>query len=139
MLEYKEIETGWPGTAEFAALRVYHPNVLIEGPRLQRDRLLAALRPDIPSFIARERTGRGLALPRHRTGIIVSDVDTLSPTEQDQLYAWTSEGHALQQVVSTSARSVYNLLKSGRFCNRLYYQLNVMLLVVGHGAPAGGA
>jgi hypothetical protein len=139
MLTYPETDArDWPYAWEFAALRVCRPNVLIEAPLLARERLLHQLQPHIPSVVAKV-SGRGLlTLPPPTKGIIVHDVDNLSTLDQARLYAWMSEGDVLHQVVSTSAQSVYALVKSGLFCEDLYYRLNVVLLVVTCGALPGG-
>src|SRR5436190_21167619 len=139
MLQYSETDArNWPSASEFTALGAFRPNLLIEGPLLARDRLLEQLQSHIPNVVARMSTSGVLDLPSRTTGIIVHDVDNLSTLDQARLYAWMSEGDLLHQVVSTSAQSVYALVKSGHFCEDLYYRLNAVPLVVTCGATAGG-
>jgi hypothetical protein len=133
MLQYAKTEVRrWLSAADSAALRVYRPNLLIEGPLLGRGQLLAQLHPHIPTAVARHTAGGALALTIATTRILVHDVDTLSAIDQANLRAWMTSGvDVRRQVVSTSEHSLYALVKSKRFCDDLYYRLNVMLVHVG--------
>jgi transcriptional regulator of acetoin/glycerol metabolism len=127
MLQYAQPEgTRRPWAAEFDALRIYRPNLLIEGPLPGRKELLRQLLPYMPAAVVGVTNGGVLDLPVSATSIILHDIDALSANDQARLHAWMTSNDLIPQVVSTSEHSLYELVQRGRFAEDLYYRLNVM-------------
>jgi len=60
--------------------------------------------------------------------IVVYDVDTLTPQEQDELSRWIAAGNRQARVVSTASQFLLPLVETGAFDGGLYYRLNVLTL-----------
>jgi transcriptional regulator of acetoin/glycerol metabolism len=127
MLQYAQPEgRRRPWAAEFDALRIHRPNLLLEGPIPVRKQLLAQLLPHMPGAVVGLTTGGVLDLPLSATSIILHDIDALSANDQARLHAWMTSSDLMPQVVSTSEHSLYALVQRGRFAEDLYYRLNVV-------------
>lgn len=115
---------------EFEVLRTWHPNLLLGGPPEATTAALEALhgvfRPVIVSWAGRT------ALPTPPDDgvqtLIVHDVGSLSPEEQQQLLAWLKANFERVQVVATTPRPLLELVESAKFEPSLYYALNVIYI-----------
>jgi DNA-binding NtrC family response regulator len=66
--------------------------------------------------------------------LVLTDVGLLSAEEQQELNDWLTCDGGNTQVVTTSAKPLFPLVKSGAFHEMLYYRLNVMYV----GGDVGG-
>jgi hypothetical protein len=77
----------------------------------------AATIPLVPSF--------------SRGTVLLSEVDRLSPTDQDRLFDWLTEhsaGHPW--IVATSTAPLWPLVECGTFRTDLFYRLNLISITV---------
>jgi len=103
-------------------LRIARPNVLILGPDYETRRTIEAIRPHLATPIATWETETPF-----RT-LVVEDVDRLTVTQQQRLFHLIIDRSDPIQIVATSQHDVFAAVESGAFMDRLYYQLNVILL-----------
>jgi hypothetical protein len=109
-------------------LRLTHPNVLIMGdPRdgTTFERMIPFLRPPIAKWTPRHSAAMPAA--PFRT-LLIAGGDELDAAQQEQLLELVSRTAGDIQVVTTSAMPLLPLVSRGMFLDRLYYQLNVILL-----------
>ena len=106
-------------------------NVLLEGPRASTEATLARLMPQLRGIVQWNQPTARLDLPHRgvRT-LIVRDVSELQGSEQKSLDRWLAETGRHTQIISTTAQPLFSLVKLGRFDERLYYRLNVLLLQI---------
>ena len=72
-----------------------------------------------------------LLLPRHPAGtLVLQGADMLTPSAQQQLFAWLDSEARSTRVLTTTARPLFPLVESGAFLAKLYYRLNMLLLLV---------
>jgi hypothetical protein len=120
--------TGLPTLSldDWSVILTSRPNVLIEGPNAETERLLSALRP-----LCREPLcDWGDALGhQHPPTVIVRNAAALSAPDQARLLWWLDQGER-SQVLSTSARPLFALVERGQFLTDLFYRLNVLRLDV---------
>ena len=103
-------------------LRIARPNVLILGPEGDTRRAIDDIRPHLATPIATWEA----EMP-FRT-LVVEDVDRLAtPQQQRLLHLLTDEPGGIQ-IVATSRHDVFEAVENGAFLDRLYYQLNAVLL-----------
>ena len=103
-------------------LRVARPNVLILGPQSDTRRAIDDIRPHLATPIAT----REAEMP-FRT-LVVEDVDRLATAQQQRLLHLVTDEPGGIQIVATSRQDVFEAVESGAFLDRLYYQLNAVLL-----------
>ena len=106
------------------------PNLLVEGPQANSERLIGILASLSPDPV---RDWRQLA-DCLSTTVLVRGVDALTPEEQRKLMHRLegASGQPLpRQVISTSTRAVFPLVECGLFLSQLYYRLNSVRLQVG--------
>ena len=60
--------------------------------------------------------------------LILHDVESLCPEDQQQLLAWLKTNFGSVQVVATTARPLLELVESAKFDPALYYALNVVYI-----------
>jgi hypothetical protein len=114
---------------EWSVLRAGRPNVLITGSAAAVDGLIAALRPFLRIPLHRWEAGTVLPAPKEAATLLISDVGTLSPEQQQTLLSWLDDALPGQpQVVSTTALELFSLVQSGTFLEALYYRLNAVRL-----------
>jgi hypothetical protein len=115
---------------EFEVLRTWHPNLLLCGPPEATTAALEALRGVFQPVIVNWAGSTALPLPPGsgvRT-LILHDVESLSPEDQQQLLAWLKTNFGSVQVVATTARPLLELVESAKFDPALYYALNVVYI-----------
>ena len=72
-----------------------------------------------------------LLLPRHPAGtLVLQGADMLTPSAQQQLFAWLDSEARSTRVLTTTPRPLFPLVESGAFLAKLYYRLNMLLLLV---------
>lgn len=110
-------------------LRLAHPNVLVVGPADETDRMFEQmrqyLRTPIASWAPRETPHPPTM--SHRT-LVIRDVNGLSAVQQESLVGQLCRTAGDMQVVAMNEAPLFPLVKRGVFLDRLYYQLNVVLL-----------
>jgi len=117
---------------EWRILREHLHNVLLEGAVAATEAVLLLLQPHIGRPIRSHRARAPLDLPRGETGaLILRDVAALSGDDQRRLLQWLGGAGSRAQVISTTERPLFALVRGGFFDAALYYRLNVMLLRVG--------
>ena len=102
-------------------------NVLLEGPDASTAGALQLLRPHLPTPVVWRFRGAPLQIPSEVGALILEDVGGLDRGEQQALLTWI-DNRPHTQIVSTMARSLFDLVTRGRFDPALYYRLNVVLL-----------
>jgi transcriptional regulator of acetoin/glycerol metabolism len=60
--------------------------------------------------------------------VILHDVESLSPEDQQQLLVWLKTNFGSVQVVATTERPLLELVESAKFDPALYYALNVVYI-----------
>jgi hypothetical protein len=110
-------------------LRLARPNVLLAGDSRQVgrtfDRMLPYLRPPIAFWVPR-RTPNMPTTPC-RT-LVVKGVNELDEAQQAQLLTHVSRTAGETQFITISTTPLLPLVSRGVFLDRLYYQLNVVLV-----------
>jgi hypothetical protein len=120
-----------PFEAEWAILREYRHNVVLEGPCSETNELLRRLQPHIGEPVVWNRPQAPLDIPSGETrGLILGDVTGLTASDQKRLLAWIGSTGSLTQIVSTTERPMFALVAQGLFDEALYYRLNVILIRV---------
>jgi hypothetical protein len=116
--------------AEWRALRVYRPNVLIEGPKSDVEDTLVALMSDFDAkFI--EWQDLGPALVTTDRSIVVREVGALGSNEQMRLLELLDNVETRIQVIATSSSHLFDSVNQHSFRSDLYYRLTAVRLVVG--------
>jgi len=117
-----------PFQTEWASMRVYRHNVLVEGSAAATGAVLLLLVPLLREPIVWGTTDT-LQLPTGRAGsLILRDVAALSSVDQMRLLAWIDGDGSQTQVLSTSTHRLFAAVACGLFEDALYYRLNVVLL-----------
>jgi hypothetical protein len=121
---------------EWKMLRAHPHSVLLEGPASATDAALRHAQPHFREPIARMRSEGPLELPEDAVRVLIlEDAAVLSAADQSRLFDWLDRADSHVQVVSTTERSLFDLVERGVFDSALYYRLNVMLLHVGGASP----
>ena len=103
-------------------------NVLLEGSEPSTLAVLRLLEPHLPEPVIRRGRGSPLHLPGCDIGaLILEEVSDLSGDEQARLLAWI-DGRCQTQIVSTTARPLFERVARGLFDASLYYRLNVIVV-----------
>jgi hypothetical protein len=104
------------------------PNLLLIGPdtatRPYLDRLMT-----LPSVRSCDSTEPCLPNEPVR-GLIVRDVERLTPEGQDQLVEWLNGPGFHTRIVATSVTSLYPMVERGEFSDALYYRINMVILLL---------
>ena len=110
-------------------LRLARPNVLLAGDSRQigrtLDRMLPYLRLPMAFWVPRETPN--LPATRCRT-LVVKGVNELDEAQQEQLLTHVSRTAGETQFITISTTPLLPLVSRGVFLDRLYYQLNVVLV-----------
>ena len=115
-------------SAEWQTLCLGEHNILLEGPRVATEALLAELMPSLRTPTVALRGRRRLRIPKGSTNaLVVRDVHTLSALDQEHLMRWLSEPGS-RQVIATTEERLFSRVARGQFNEALYYRLNVILL-----------
>ena len=122
-------------SAEWRSLCLAQHNILLEGPRVATDAILAELMPYLRTPITTRRAGRRrLTVPAGSTGaLVLRDVASLSSLDQGHLMRWLNEPGG-RHVISTTEAPLFPRVATGEFNEALYYRLNVVLLRLGEAA-----
>jgi hypothetical protein len=119
----------WPPSDQDLAL-LTRVNLLVVGAENEVAALIASLWPSLVTPVAVRYRGEPLRLstvPPVGT-FVIYDLETLTCEEQDALYLWLHTGHGRGRVVSSASASLFPLVESGVFNDRLYYRLNVVTI-----------
>jgi hypothetical protein len=112
------------------------PNSLLIGPRAATAAVLHWLQPSWRSPVAHwPRDGRPWRTGPPPSTLILHDVGTLTRDDQESLLNWLGGRPSGVQVLSLSTRSVYPLVRCGRFNAALYYRLNWVVIDCGTVGP----
>jgi hypothetical protein len=115
---------------EWRVLQAQRLNTLLTGPGDMIEAALQLLWPNLEPPVYQWECGAELAAPVGARTVLIRDVDTLSPDQQQITLAWLDGTDARQhiQVVSIASVDPYPLVERGMFLKRLYYRLNVLRL-----------
>jgi hypothetical protein len=103
------------------------PNILIVGSESAADIAVQGISPLLAGPAETCVLPGPLRLPRENcAAFILRNVEALNPEQQTELLDWLESGPRVP-VVSVSSSSLFVLVANGRFCERLYYRLNVIL------------
>jgi DNA-binding NtrC family response regulator len=103
------------------------------------EQIVEALWPCFVEPVNVWRPGSSLVLSPagHAGGLILQDVGSLARDAQRWLCDWL-EVAGRTWVVSTTSQPLFPLLEAGRFCETLYYRLNVLCFdVADYGSRRG--
>jgi hypothetical protein len=115
--------------AEWDAVRQGQHNFLLVGNVSATKEILATMKPDLREPLQQYSPKAGLPLPEPVDGtLVLLEVDRLDGKQQKQLLRWLEQfdQRAHVQVISTTSRPLFSLVKTGRFLVELYYKLNVV-------------
>jgi hypothetical protein len=117
--------------SDLGLARTTRANLLVVGADPQVSAAVSFLAPDLtPGGTIRRWDGR-LLFPRapvQGPAVVIRDVDTLTPREQNSLLEWLESEARPQQLVSTSSAALLPLVETGSFDAGLYYRLNAILV-----------
>lgn len=110
-------------------LRRLRPNVLIVGEGETIEAALDGMRPHLAEPIAHWSPWTSAEWPGEpfRT-LIVTGVDEMSLEQQHRLMLFNDGANGDVQVISTAKAPLFDFVERNAFLERLYYQLNVLLL-----------
>ena len=94
---------------------------LLTGPHSTTDDWIHHVEPRLARPVIEVACAAGLkttALDGFRT-VILHDVEQLRPMDQQRLLRWLETPHR-SQIISTSSRALYPLVRAGRFSEDLY-------------------
>jgi hypothetical protein len=103
-------------------------NALIVGTDATTSAVIAALRPSLAEPVFTVRVGEPLPPSDQGGSLILLDVCRFTPAEQLRLLEWLDENARGTQVISTSSRSLTEVIAAGEFHAVLYYRLNVVYI-----------
>ena len=116
---------------EWRVLREHPSNLLLEGPVIATEAVLHLLLPDLAEP-TRWHPNEPLDPPGGQTRtLVLGDVAALSRDDQRRLLAWSGDTTSGTQIISMTARPLFDLVAAGVFDVTLYYRLNVIRLRVG--------
>ena len=99
-------------------------NVLLHGSQQVLTAALAVLRPGLRSPL-QISSGDTWTVPSRLTGtVVIEHVAFLSLDQQEALLGWLDDAHV--QVITTTAKSLFDLVEHRRFLRPLYYRLNTV-------------
>ena len=102
-------------------------NVLLEGTGRAIDQAVTVLMPHLRPPIHTCPHWAPDEVPREGT-LILRDVETLNPHEQQHLLLWLDEAGAQVQLISQSSTPLFRRVVEGHFLDALYYRLNVLYI-----------
>jgi sigma54-dependent transcription regulator len=115
--------------AEWEVVTLAHHNILLAGTPCATSGMIASLMPHLRTPVHRYGlSGDGSVLLPTTGALIVTEVGALDLDRQLQLLQWLDRFHGQVpvQIVSTISRSLYPLVESGAFHDRLFYRLNIV-------------
>ena len=113
-------------------------NVLLEGTSRAIDQAVMVLLPHLRPPVHTCPHWTSDAVPREGT-LILRDVETLDPHEQQHLLLWLDEAGAQVQVISLASMPLFRRVVEGHFLDALYYRLNVLYITGEDARSIGGA
>lgn len=104
-------------------------NLLLEGPRVDTEAILAPLMRGLSPVVACSAADLAtfFAHGEASSSIAVRHVDRLTVAEQDGLGRWLSTAREGMRVIATSTTPLFAQVTEGRFSRALYYRLNTLL------------
>lgn len=112
-------------------------NVVVHGTPAVCDVVVSALQPSLGGPVRRWQPEAERPLPDGSTGtLIVEQVPSCSPAQQEALLAWLDEAGRDVRIVCTAQQPMRDLVRHGFFLARLYYRLNTVYLDLSAAPPA---
>src|SRR4051812_21229465 len=109
-------------------------NVLVTCRELQLQRVVSHLVEQIPPPVSVSVVTPDLKMPEIASGIwILHDVSLLTLEQQAEVAEWIIGPGAGVRIVSIASEPLWPLVASGRFVEKLYYQLNTIVCEAGPG------
>jgi hypothetical protein len=115
--------------AEWDAVCQGRHNFLLVGTASDTTEILTAMKPHLREPLQHYSPKAGLPVPRPIDGtFVLLEAARLDGEQQKQLLQWLEqfEQRAHVQVISTTSKPLFSLVKTGRFLVELYYKLNVV-------------
>ena len=115
--------------AEWEAVCQGQHNFLLVGPGSITKEMLVAMTPHFHAPLQQYSPKAGLPVPTPGEGtLVLLEVDKLDRKQQKQLLEWLDgfESRSRVQVVSTTSKPLFALVKAGKFLQNLYYKLNIV-------------
>jgi hypothetical protein len=123
-------------SAEWRTLCARQHNILLEGPQVATEAMVAHLSPYLREPVAWQDAGTPSETPIGDTGaLVVRDIAALSASGQERLLRWLGGPGNHQHVVATTTEPLFPRVALGEFDETLYYRLNVIMMKV-DAAPA---
>ena len=120
-----------PAASDLNIARITRANLLVVGPEpLVRNLLNLVASGTRRDAMVHATTGR-LELPAsgvRPSTIVVHDVDTLTPSEQQRLLEWLDAATTHSQVISTASTPLLSRVEARTFNETLYYRLNTIYI-----------
>ena len=111
---------------DWLVVRTSHANMLVSGPREATRAFMAAVTPHLHEPVCEGSTCDALPTAPPAGTLVLRDVDELDCEQQQRLLRWLDEPqNDHMQVISLTARRLYELVQAGTFLEQLYYRLNV--------------
>ena len=109
-------------------LSIERVNALIVGANATTNAVVAALRPSLADPVCTVRVGEPLPPPGQGGSLVLLEVCDFTPGEQLRLLDWLDENAGGTRIVSTSSRSLTDMIATGEFLAMLYYRLNLVYI-----------
>jgi hypothetical protein len=104
-------------------------NTLVQGPKVETDALVVALKPYCSPPVVTVETPTPDALLMIEDGsVILENVARYTVDQQRELLSWLEASGSAVRLISTSSERLFDLVESGHFIEALYYRLNVILI-----------
>ncbi len=101
--------------------------MLVSGPREATRAFMVAVTPHLHEPVYEGSTCDALPTAPPAGTLVLRDVDGLDREQQQRLLRWLDEPqNDHTQVISLTARRLYELVQAGTFLEQLYYRLNVI-------------
>jgi transcriptional regulator of acetoin/glycerol metabolism len=91
--------------------------------------MLVAMTPHLREPLQQYSPEAGVPVPKPVDGtLVLLEVARLDRKQQKQLLGWLDQfdQRSHVQVVSTTAKALFSLVKAGKFLENLYYKLNIV-------------
>jgi hypothetical protein len=116
--------------SDFHLLATTRANALLVGNEPATSKLWNMLWPTLRKPV-RWWDARAMPFPSQQDGtLILERVDEMEPLAQQRLFEWLDDPRRATRVLTASPRPLFPKVQSGDFLEKLYYRLNVVLLVI---------
>ncbi len=126
----------YASSAEWRTLCGRQHNILLEGPEVATEAMVAHLKPFLSEPVVCQDAGTPSEIQMSDAGaLVIRDIAALSAPGQERLNRWLGEPGNRRHVIATTTEPLFSRVTLGDFDETLYYRLNVIMLKV-DAAPA---